>query len=152
MIKVCVCVCVCVCVRVCVCVCACVCVCVCVRACVCVSVCACMRACVGACVCVCDSFLQPVPPKSPKLIYAYIATDSLQHEKNFYRSYSVICLPRMPLITYKPKYGYQRNPRYVSMILVFAILAKNAFFRRQVMVHCPPPSCAAHMNEVDVLA
>ena len=30
---------------------------------------------------------------------------------------------------YAPNYGYQRNPRNVSMTLLFAILTKNALFR-----------------------
>ena len=46
-----------------------------------------------------------------------------------FRSYGVICLPRMPPITLDhPKYGYPRNQRNVDMTLLFAILTKNASF------------------------
>ena len=47
-------------------------------------------------------------------------------ENASFRTYGVICLPRMPLTT---KYGYQRNPRNVGMTLLFAVLTKNDSFR-----------------------
>ena len=52
-------------------------------------------------------------------------------ENASFKSYSVICLPRMPLTSYSgaTKYGYQRNPRNVGMTLLFAVLTKNDSFR-----------------------
>ena len=47
-------------------------------------------------------------------------------ENASFRSYGIICLPRMPLTT---KYGYQRNPRNMGMTLLFAVLTKNDSFR-----------------------
>ena len=48
-----------------------------------------------------------------------------------FKSYGVICLPRMPLTSYSEatKYRYQRNPRNVGMTLLFAVLTKNDSFR-----------------------
>ena len=49
-----------------------------------------------------------------------------------FRSYGIICLPRMPLTSYfgATKYGYQRYPRNVGMtLLLFAVLTKNDSFR-----------------------
>ena len=45
-------------------------------------------------------------------------------ENASFKSYGVICLPRMPLTSYSgaTKYGYQRNPRNVGMTLLFAVL------------------------------
>ena len=52
-------------------------------------------------------------------------------ENASFKSYGVICLPRMPLTSYSgaTKYGYQRNPRNVGMTLLFAVLTKNDSFR-----------------------
>ena len=52
-------------------------------------------------------------------------------ENASFKSYSVICLPRMPLTSYSraTKYGYQRNPRNVGMTLLFVVLTKNDWFR-----------------------
>ena len=52
-------------------------------------------------------------------------------ENASFKSYGVICLPRMPLISYSgaAKYGYQRNPHNVGMTLLFAVLTKNDSFR-----------------------
>ena len=48
-----------------------------------------------------------------------------------FKSYGVICLPRMPLTSYSgaTKYGYQRNPHNAGMTLLFAVLTKNDSFR-----------------------
>ena len=62
-------------------------------------------------------------------------------ENASFKSYGVICLPRMPLTSYSgaTKYGYQRNPRNMGnprnprnmgMTLLFAVLTKNDSFRR----------------------
>ena len=52
-------------------------------------------------------------------------------ENASFKSYGVICLPRMPLTSYSgaTKYGYQRNPRNMGMTLLFAVLTKNDSFR-----------------------
>ena len=52
-------------------------------------------------------------------------------ENASFKSYGVICLPRMPLTSYfeATKYGCQRNPRNVGMTLLFAVLTKNDSFR-----------------------
>ena len=52
-------------------------------------------------------------------------------ENASFRSYGVICFPRMPLTSYfrATKYGYQLNPRNVGMTLLFAVLTKNDSFR-----------------------
>ena len=52
-------------------------------------------------------------------------------ENASFKSYGVICLPRMPLTRYSgaTKYGYQRNLRNVGMTLLFAVLTKNDSFR-----------------------
>ena len=48
-----------------------------------------------------------------------------------FKSYGVVCLPRMPLTSYSgaTKYEYQRNPRNVGITLLFAVLTKNDSFR-----------------------
>ena len=48
-----------------------------------------------------------------------------------FKSYGVICLPRLPLTSYSgaAKYEYQRNPRNVGMTLLFMVLTKNDSFR-----------------------
>ena len=46
-----------------------------------------------------------------------------------FRSYGVICLPRMSPTTLTPKDAYQRDQRKVGNTLIFAILTKNASFR-----------------------
>ena len=55
-------------------------------------------------------------------------------ENASFKSYGVICLPRMPLTSYSGaiKYGYQRNPRNVGMTLLFAVSTKNDSFRSYV--------------------
>ena len=52
-------------------------------------------------------------------------------ENASFKSYGVICLPRMPLTSYSgaTKYGYQRNSRNVGMTLLFAVLTKTDSFR-----------------------
>ena len=52
-------------------------------------------------------------------------------ENASFKSYGIICLPRMPLTSYSgaTKYGYKRNPRNVGMTLLFAVLTKNDSFR-----------------------
>ena len=63
------------------------------------------------------------------LIYNYY--NRVFAENASFKSYGVICLPRMPLTSYSgaTKYGYQRNPRNMGMTLLFAVLTKNDSFR-----------------------
>ena len=86
------------------------------------------------CVCLFVVFLPPrasrprrtYSPRHGKLFYNYIIIVIFAENASF-RTYGVICLPRMPLTT---KYGYQRNPRNAGMtLLLFAVLTKNDSFR-----------------------
>ena len=69
-------------------------------------------------------------PRHRKLFYIIIIIVIFAENAPF-KSYGVICLPRMPLTSYSgaTKYGYQRNPRNVGMTLLFAVLTKNDSFR-----------------------
>ena len=92
---------------------------------------------VCVCLCLCVVFCHHAH-LDPEIM---VRTCSPRHGKTFmfvifarndsFRSYDIICLPRMPPTTptYAPKYGYQRNPRNVGMTLLFAILTINASFR-----------------------
>ena len=93
--------------------------------------------------CVCVSVREFLPPRAsrPRNIGAYVFTATRKTllyiiivifaENASFRSYGVICLPRMPLTSYfgATKYRYQRNPRNMGMTLLFAVLTKNDSFR-----------------------
>ena len=95
------------------------------------------------CGCLCMSVRSFLPPRAsrPRNIGTYVFTTTRKTllyiiimifvENVSFRSYGVICLPRMPLTSYSgaTKYGYQRNPCNVGMTLIFAILTNNASFR-----------------------
>ena len=95
---------------------------------------------VRVCACVClfvvfchrmhldtEIYVRTFSPQHGKLLYIIIVIFA---ENASFRSYGVICLPRMPLTTSEPQskymYVYQRNPRNVGMSLLFAISTKIA--------------------------
>ena len=96
------------------------------------------------CVCVCVSvrgFLPPRASRPQNFVGTYVFTATRKtllyiiivifDENASFRSYGIICLPRMPLTSYfgATTYGYQRNPRNMGMTLLFAVLTKNDSFR-----------------------
>ena len=67
-------------------------------------------------------------PRHRKLLYNNFYKLIFAKNASF-KSYGVICLLRCTNYSGATKYGYQRNPRNVGIILLFAVLIKNDSFR-----------------------
>ena len=90
------------------------------------------------CVCACSLFLPPRasrPRNIGKLMYVFTAARKtplyiiiliLFAENASFRSYGVICLPRMPLTTPEPQ---NTDANGIHATLLFAVLTKNDSFR-----------------------
>ena len=88
--------------------------------------------------CVCVSVRSFLPPSASRfrnvVTYVYTATrknfNNVIFAKNaWFRSYSVICLPRMPPTTLKPQTTDTKGKSAEGWKLIVATLTKNASFR-----------------------